>query len=187
MFTSQPPNLIPPPPVPVQFRPHEAIARELSVQQFMGESGPPRPPYGENYNQRENMSQQQSQSSQSFNEFEIQDTYEDNRQKYNENRAFNRVGESAFVGGGNYGNGSQHFVDGGGQHFSESGGQHYVDGGSVGGNQHYSDPTFPSGLPFRATALNKRGFNNRSSRPMPLPPTQYQSNRQVRNHPYQRR
>jgi len=173
---SQPPNLIPAP-VSVQFRPHEAIPREMGVQ-FMGESVPPRASYGENYNQRENM--QQPQSSQSFGDFEMQDSYEENRQKFNENRAFSR--EGAFVGG-NYGNGSQHFVDG--QHYSESG-QHYVDGGGGGGSQHYSDPTYQSGLPFRATALNKRGFNSRSSLPLP-PPPQYQQNRQVRNHPYQRR
>lgn len=172
---SQPPSLIPP--VSVQFRPHEAITRELSAQ-FIGESGPPRPSYGESYNQRENASQQQSQS---FSEYEMQDSYEENRQKYNDSRAFSR--ESAFVGGSYGSNGSQHFVDGvgGQQHYSESG-QHYIDGGS----QHYSDSTYQSGMPFRTTALNKRGFSNRSSRPLP-PPPQYQQSRQVRHHPYQRR
>lgn len=140
--------------------------------QFLGDSVPPRSSYGENYNQRENMSQQQSQPP-PFSEFEMQDSYDENRQKYNENRAFNR--EGPFIGG-SYGNGSQHFGDGG-QHYSESG-QHYVDGGS----QHYPDPAYQQ---FRGNIPNKRGFNNRSNRPPP-PPSQYQ-NRQVRNHPYQRR
>lgn len=133
--------------------------------QFIGESVPPRQPYGENYSQRENMTQQPPQS---FSEFDMQDSYEENRQKYNDNRAFNRDG--AFVGG-TYGNGSQHFVDGG-PHYSSESGQHYVDGGS----QHYSDPAY---LQY------KRGFNTRTNRPPP-PPPQYQ-NRQVRHHPYQRR
>jgi len=156
---SQPPNMIST--VPGQYRPHEPMG---SIQ-FIGESVPPRQPYGENYNQRENMTQQPPQP---FSEFDMQDSYEENRQKYNDNRAFNRDG--AFVGG-TYGNGSQHFVDGG-PHYSSESGQHYVDGGS----QHYSDPAY---LQY------KRGFNTRTNRPPP-PPPQYQ-NRQVRHHPYQRR
>lgn len=171
---SQPPSLIPS--VSVQYRPHETIARELGVQ-FMGESGSARPSYSENYNQRENASQQQSQS---FSEFDIQDSYEENRQKYNEVHTFSR--ESAFIAGSYGNNGSQHFIDGvGSQHYSETV-QHYVDSGS----QHYSDTAYQSGLPFRATTLNKRGFSNRSSRPLP-PPPQYHQSRQIRNHPYQRR
>ncbi|XP_025420807.1 cyclin-K isoform X2 [Sipha flava] len=166
---SQPPNMIPA--VPGQYRPREAIA-SMGVP-FMGESVPPRAPYGENYNQRENISQQQSQTSKQFNEYEMQDSYEESRQKYNESRAFNR--EAAYVAG-TYGNGSQHFVDGS-QHYTENI-PHYVDGG----NQHYSDPAYQ---PFRGNNPNKRGFNNRSNRP--LPPPQYQPNRQIRNHPYQRR
>lgn len=165
---SQPPNLIPP--VPGQYRPHEGMT-PMGVQ-FMGESVPPRPPYGENYNQRETLSQQQSQPPQPFSDFELQEAYEENRQKYNESRVFNR--DSAFVGG-SYGNGSQHFVDG--SHYSETG-QHYIDGSS----QHYSDQAYQQ---FRANTPSKRGFNNRNNRPPP-PPPQYQ-NRQVRNHPYQRR
>ncbi|XP_025198607.1 cyclin-K-like [Melanaphis sacchari] len=162
---SQPPNMISS--VPGQYRPHETMG---SIQ-FIGESVPQRQPYGENYNQRENMTQQPPQP---FSEFDMQDTYEENRQKYNDSRAFNRDG--AFVGG-SYGNGSQHFVDGG-PHYSSESGPHYVDGGS----QLYSDPAY---LQFRANAPNKRGFNTRTNRPPP-PPPQYQ-NRQVRHHPYQRR
>jgi hypothetical protein len=161
---SQPPNMISS--VPGQYRPHETMG---SIQ-FIGDSVPPRQPYGDNYNQRENMTQPPPQP---FGEFDMQDTYEENRQKY-DSRAFNRDG--AFVGG-SYGNGSQHFVDGG-PHYSSESGQHYVDGGS----QHYSDPAY---LQFRGNTPNKRGFNTRTNRPPP-PPPQYQ-NRQVRHHPYQRR
>jgi len=153
---SQPPNLISS--VSGQYRPHETMTSSI---QFMGESVPPRQSYSENYNPRESMTQQ---STQSFTDFEMQDAYEE-RQKYNDSRAFSR--EGAFASS-SYGNGSQHFVDGG---------QHYVDGGS----QHFSDPAY---LQFRNTP-NKRGFNTRTNRP-PLPPPQYQ-NRQVRHHPYQRR
>jgi len=167
---SQPPNLIPP--VSTQYRPHEVMASRNV--QFMSESGPSRQPYGDNYNQRENMLQQQSQPQpKPFSEFDMQDSYEENRQKYIESRAFNRDG--IFVGG-SYGNGSQHFVDSG-PHYSESG-QHFIDGGS----QHYSDPAYQQ---FRGNTPNKRDFINRSTRPPP-PPSQY-PNRQVRNHPYQRR
>lgn len=167
---SQPPNLISS--VPGQYRTHETLAA-LGVQ-FRNESVPPRPPYGENYNQRESMSQQQSKPPQTFSEFDLQDSYDENRLKYNESRAFSRDG--VFVGG-SYGNGSQHYADGGGHHFAESG-HHYVDGIS----QHYADPAYQQ---FRGNTPIKRGFNNRSNR-HPAPPPQYQ-NRQVRNHPYQRR
>jgi len=164
---SQPPNLISS--VPGQYRSHEALA---SIQ-FMGESVPPRQSYSENYNQRENMTQQ---STQPFSDFENQDAYEESRQKYIESRAFSR--DSAFAGG-SYGNGSQHFVDGG-PHFSSESGQHYVDSAS---QLFHSDPAY---LQFRGNPPNKRGgFNTRTNRPLP-PPPQYQ-NRQVRHHPYQRR
>lgn len=159
---SQPPNMIQT--VPGQYRPHESMP-PMGVQ-FLSESVPPRQSYSENYNQRENMAQQQSQPPQSFSEFEIQESYEENRQKYTENHVFNRDG--TFVGA-NYGNGSQHY--------SES--THYVDGSS----QHYSESVYQQ---FRGNTTNKRGFNNRSNRPPPIPPPQYQ-NRQLRNHPYQRR
>lgn len=173
MFTTQPPSLIPP--TLGQYRSHETMATSIGVQ-FIGDSGPPRPPYGgENYNQRENQPQQQSQPPPPlpFSEFELQDAYEE-RQKYIETRAFTRDG--VFVGG-NYGNGSQHFSDGSSQHYSENS-QHYVDGGG----QHYSDPIYQQ---YRGNTPNKRGFSNRNNRPLP-PPPQYQ-NRQVRSHPYQRR
>lgn len=162
---SQPPNLIPS--VPGQYHSHEAMA---SIQ-YMGENVPSRQPYSESYSQRENMTQQPPQP---FSEFDMQDTYEENRQKYNESRVFNRDG--AFVGS-SYGNGSQHFVDGS-QHYSSESGQHYID--SAG--QHYSDPAYQQ---FRGNSPNKRGFSNRTNRPPP-PLPQYQ-NRQVRHHPYQRR
>lgn len=165
---SQPPNMIPS--VSRHYRPHESMS-SMGVP-FMGESVPSRPPYGDNYNQRENIPQQQSLTSKSFNEYEMQDSYEESRQKYNESRAFNR--EAAFIAG-TYGNGSQHFVDSS-HHYTEI--PHYVDGGS----QHYSDPAYQQ---FRGNTPNKRGFNNRSNRP--LPPPQYPPNRQIRNHPYQRR
>lgn len=166
---SQPPSMIPA--VPGQYRPHEAMAMGV---QFMGESVvPPRPPYGENYNHRENIPQQQSQTPKPFNEYEIQDSYEESRLKYHDSRSYSR--EAAFAAG-TYGNGSQHYVDGS-QHYAESL-PHYVDSGS----QHYSDPAYQQ---FRGNTPNKRGFNSRSNRP--LPPPQYQPNRQIRNHPYQRR
>lgn len=167
LFSTQPPNLISA--VSGQYRPHE-IMTSMGVQ-YMGESGPPRPPYSENYHQRENMSQQKSQLPLTYSEFEIQDSYEENRKKFlDSTRTFNR--ESNFVGG-SYGNGSQHYGESS-RHYSESG-QHYVDGGS----QQYSDPAYQQ---FRGNMPNKRDFNNRSIRPLP----QYQ-NRQGRNHPYQRR
>lgn len=164
---SQPPNLISS--VPGQYRTHETLAA-LGVQ-FRNESVPPRPPYGENYNQRESMSQQ-SKLPQPFSDFDLQDSFDENRLKYSESRAFSRDG--VFIGG-SYGNGSQHYGDGV-HHYGESG-HRYVDAIS----QHYSDPAYQQ---FRGNTPIKRGFNNRSNRP-PAPP-QYQ-NRQVRNHPYQRR
>lgn len=167
LFSTQPPNLIST--VSGQYRPHE-IMSSMGVQ-YMGESGPPRPSYSENYHQRENITQQKSQPPLTYSEFEVQDSYEENRKKFlDSTRTFNR--ESNFVGG-SYGNGSQHFGEGS-RHYSESG-QHYVDGGS----QQYSDPAYQQ---FRGNMPNKRDFNNRSNRPVP----QYQS-RPGRNHPYQRR
>lgn len=171
LFSTQPPNMIPA--VSGQYRSHD-IMTSMGVQ-YMNESGPPpRTPYSENYTQRENMTQQNSQPQQTYSEFEMQDSYDENRQNYIETaRAFNR--DSSFVGG-SYGNGSQHYGESS-RHYSESG-QHYVDGGS----QQYSDPAYQQ---FRGNMQNKREFNNRSNRPQP-PSSQYQ-NRQVRNHPYQRR
>ncbi|KAL5239091.1 hypothetical protein ACI65C_006501 [Semiaphis heraclei] len=160
---SQPPNLISS--VSGQYRPHETMSSSI---QFMGESVPLRQSYSENYNQRESMTRQ---STQSFTDFKMQDAYEE-RQKYNDSRAFSRDG--AFASG-SYRNRSQHFIDGD-SHFSCESGQHYVDGGS----QHFSDPVY---LQFRNTS-NKHGFNTRTNQP-PLPPPKYR-NRQVRHNPYQR-
>lgn len=169
---SQPPNLISAP-VPPQYRPHEAMP-PMGVQ-YMGEAVPPRPNYNDNYNPRDSIAQQQPHP---YNDYDMQegvfqDSYDENRQKYNDSRSFNR--DAAYVGG-SFGNGSQHYGDGS-QLYGE-GAQHYGDVSS----QHYSDAAYQQ---FRGGPTNKRGFNNRGSRPPP-PPTQYQ-NRQVRNHPYQRR
>ncbi|VVC24461.1 Cyclin, C-terminal domain,Cyclin-like,Cyclin, N-terminal [Cinara cedri] len=60
--------------------------------------------------------------------------------------------------------------------YNNNGSQHFVDS-----SQHYSDIAYQQ---FRGNVPNKRLFTNRSNRPQ-IPP-QYQ-NRQIRNHPYQRR
>lgn len=63
-----------------------------------------------------------------------------------------------------------------GASYNNNGSQHFVDS-----SQHYSDAAYQQ---FRGNMPNKRLFINRSNRPQ-IPP-QYQ-NRQIRNHPYQRR
>lgn len=146
------------PPNLITTGPGQYRSHDTMANMFSGEPVSSRTPYSESYSQRETVSQQQSQPPSSSSFTEFE-MQEESRQNYNETRVFNRDG--VFVGGSYSNNGSQQFGDSG---------------------QHYSDAAYQQ---FRGNVPNKRLFTNRSSRP-PIPPPQYQ-NRQIRNHPYQRR
>ncbi|XP_050526199.1 cyclin-K-like [Daktulosphaira vitifoliae] len=153
MFQPQPTNMmnaVPPP-----YRPHETMP-PIGMP-YISEAVPPRPPYNDNYNQRDNMIQPPPQT---YNEYDMadggfQEPFDENRQKYIDGRSFKHDGS---FGGPNYGNVPQHY-----------------DG------PHYPDPAYQQ---YRAHLPANRGFNNRNNRP---PPPVYQNRPPLRNHPYQKR